>query len=98
METWWQDLRFGARSLLRNPAVAALGLLTLALGIGANTAIFSIVDGVLLKPLPFLQPERIVPFTYALVLFVLVAVALFANWLPARRATHADPLAALRSQ
>ena len=60
MDTWWQDLRFGIRSLLRHPAVAALGLLTLALGTGANTAIFSLVDGVLLKPLPFPHSERIV--------------------------------------
>jgi putative ABC transport system permease protein len=60
MDRWWQDLRFGARSLLRNPALATLGLLTLALGIGANTAIFSVVNGVLLKPLPFPHPDQFV--------------------------------------
>lgn len=60
MDSWWQDLRFGVRSLLRNPSLAILGLLTLALGIGANTAIFSVVNGVLLKPLPFPHPERFV--------------------------------------
>ncbi|HVT58585.1 MAG TPA: ABC transporter permease [Thermoanaerobaculia bacterium] len=60
MDSWWQDLRFGARLWRRHPGVAALGLLTLALGIGANTAIFSVISGVLLEPLPFPQPEQIV--------------------------------------
>ncbi|HXO30487.1 MAG TPA: ABC transporter permease [Thermoanaerobaculia bacterium] len=60
MESWWRDLRFGARSLLRSPTVTLLGLLTLALGIGANTAIFSVVDGVLIEPLPLLRPDQIV--------------------------------------
>ena len=60
MDSWWQDLRFGARLWRRNPGVAALGLLTLALGIGANTAIFSVISGVLLEPLPLPQPDQIV--------------------------------------
>ena len=58
LELLWQDARFGLRQLLRNPGFTATAILTLALSIGANTAIFSIVNALMLRSLPYLHPER----------------------------------------
>jgi predicted permease len=63
MQTLWQDLRFGARMLFKQPGFTLIAVVTLSLGLGANTAIFSLVNTVLLRPLPIPQPERVFEIT-----------------------------------
>ncbi len=97
MSTLLQDVKYGLRMLAKNPGFTAVAVLTLALGIGVNTAIFSVVNGVLLNPMPYPQPDRLVALYSRRVQFQRGSISYpnFLDWVRENRSFSA--LAAFRS-
>ncbi|HWS87837.1 MAG TPA: ABC transporter permease [Pyrinomonadaceae bacterium] len=97
MRTLWRDIRYGARTLAKSPGFAAVAVLALGLGIGANTAIFSVINAVLLRPLPYKDPERLVRITEQGAKLTLMAVS-YPNFLDWRaQASAFEQMAAMQT-
>jgi predicted permease len=98
MGTFLQDLKYGARMLMKNPVFALIAILTLALGIGANTALFSVVNGVILNPLPFTNPQQLVSLYWKTPQFEQASIT-FPNFLDWQKDNHTfSAMSAYREQ
>jgi predicted permease len=98
MMNFWQDVRYGVRMLFKNPGFAAIAILTLALGIGANTALFSVVNGVLLNPLPFPEPDQLYAVYYTTPAFGHSSIS-YPNFLDWQKQNHSfSALGAFRAE
>ncbi|MGA8026111.1 MAG: ABC transporter permease [Bryobacteraceae bacterium] len=96
VDTLMHDLRYALRTLTKNRAFSAVAILTLGLGIGANTAIFTVVNGVLLKPLPYVQPDRLVTLFEKTLLDGTLGTVAPANFVDWREQSHSfDKMAAM---
>src|SRR5512133_3145184 len=80
LEQWWQDVRYGARMLARAPGFTAIAVLSLAIGIGANCAIFSFADALLLRPLPVARPGEVLTVGSAMAIEALGASGLASSY------------------
>jgi ABC-type antimicrobial peptide transport system permease subunit len=88
-----QDFKFAVRQLFKAPGFTIAATIVLALGIGANTAVFSLVNTLLFAPPSYANPH---PIAFTAAPLLLAAAALIATWLPARRAASLNPVEALR--